>query len=94
MTVKQGQNFLDMVLLGTGSIENAFAMSLLNNKSITDELVVGETIEPTPITNPAVVAIWGKKWQPASALSNANTALIIPAAGIGAMAIEIDFIVS
>lgn len=49
--VKQGQSFLDIVLQNTGSIDNAVAMSLLNDCSITSEVVTGTILEFSEITN-------------------------------------------
>lgn len=49
--VKQGQSFLDIVLQSTGSIDNAVAMSLLNNCSITSDVIPGTVLEFSEITN-------------------------------------------
>jgi hypothetical protein len=93
MKTKQGQNFLDAVIQETGSIDNAFAMSLINSYGITDDIPVDTELLVTGSVNTQVTSLWGSKRQPASALLYTDNALIIPADGIGAMIIEDTFII-
>ena len=92
MKVKQGQSFLDMVVQGTGSIENAFEMSIANERSITDELAIGEEIAATSITNKIIQKLLSQN-EPATAIANYGFDYNPVADGIGAMIIEETFIV-
>lgn len=92
MITEQGQSFLDLVVQGTGSVENAFAMSLENFKSITDDVIVGEEVAATTITNKAVQRLLSQS-KPATAVSNYNSEYNPVSDGIGAMVIEETFIV-
>lgn len=91
-TVKQGQSFLDKCLQLTGSIESSLELAILNGKSITQKLIIGEVIAPSTITNKRVVIFFKTKCEPAT---NATIEEIeaIDDLGIGAMAIESTFIV-
>ncbi len=88
--VKQGQSFLDKVVQQTGSFENALAMAILNNKSITASLEIGEEIQGSGITNKRVVAFFNKYNEPSTALTN-NEIMAIEGLGIGQMVIENTF---
>lgn len=90
--VKQGQSFLDKCLQQTGSIENALESALLNDKSITSELAVGEKIESVGITNKRVVDHYTHNDEPAT---NATIEVLeeLDDLGIGSMAIGSTFIV-
>ena len=90
--VKQGQSLLDKAVQLTGSIQNALDLAILNGKSVTDQLVVGETISPSKITNKRVVNYYKTIGEPAT---NATLQEIesLDDLGIGAMAIGSTFIV-
>lgn len=88
--VQQGQSFIDMVVQQSGSFDEIINAAILNNKSITDDLVIGEVINVTRILNEDNVRLFRSK-QPATALSPGS---IIPGpGGIGYMIIEETFIV-
>lgn len=92
--VYQGQNFIDKVLETTGSDENAFEMSLLNNVSITDDVIIGEELKVTPVTLKGIVRIFEQNNRPASGTLSAFEAGQDPGlSGIGNMIIENNFIV-
>lgn len=93
MEVKAGQTFYDMVIEGTGSIDNSFAMSLKNLKSQTDELETLEKVEPSGRIYAAVTELF-IDYQPATAVTENDEQPIEPINGIGSMTIEQDFIVS
>lgn len=93
MKAKQGQSFFDLVLQGTGSIENAFLMSVLNDVSITNKLIIDQTLLPAGILKNEIIELWEESNLPATALTNENFADIIADDGIGAMIIEDTFIV-
>lgn len=95
MITRQGQSFFDLVIQGTGAIENAFEMALLNGLSITDDLEIGQTIEPSTITSKSIVAMFSEKHYPATFEVFPKTGELSPVlGGIGYMAIEDTFIVS
>lgn len=91
--VYAGQSFFDKALEITGSVENAFAMAVLNNKSITDTLIVGEELKPSIVTAKGIVNLFSKYNRPATGITNQNHELIVADEGIGAMIIEDTFIV-
>jgi len=92
MEAKQGQSFLDLVLQGTGALENAFAMSLANGKSITDDVVIGEEVTPTAVTDKVMQRLLSQT-QPATAVANYDAEFNPVSDGIGVMIIEETFIV-
>lgn len=93
MKAKQGQSFCDLVIQGTGDIENAFAMAIQNGLSITDSLSIGQKLEPAGKENSSILEIWSDNNLPATAITNENMSIIVPDEGIGAMIIEDTFIV-
>jgi hypothetical protein len=90
--VYSGQSFLDKVLETTGSIENAFEMTLLNEFSITDDLAVGTELKISKITNKSIANYFDESNRPASALTTTQL-LGLESLGIGSMIIETNFIV-
>lgn len=95
MIAKQGQCFFDLVIQGTGNIENAFAMALLNGLSMTDSLTIGQEVAPSTVTSKAVVALFGPKNYPATCEALPESGVLSPVlGGIGYMIIEDTFIVS
>ena len=93
MEVKGGQTFYDMVIEGTGSMDNAFAMSLLNGKSQTEELQTLEEIKPAGKVLRAVTDLF-IEFQPATAITKNDNVSATPLNGIGSMAVGQDFIAS
>ena len=90
--VKQGQCFLDKVTQLTGSYENALEMAIRNGLSITDDVLIGSTIEATEVTNKRVVASYDEFNEPATNISQREIEAL-EAGGIGVMIIEDTFIV-
>ncbi|AOW08752.1 hypothetical protein [Flavobacterium gilvum] len=68
-----GQSFLDKIIECTGDIENAFEMSLLNARTITDKLQVATTLKKSAITDYDVVSYFTDNNRPAT-----YVAVIIP----------------
>lgn len=93
MKAKHGQSFFDLVLQSSGSVENAFAMSLSNEVSITDPLFIDQELLPSGKADLSIIESWSEKNLPATAITNQNHELITPDDGIGAMIIENTFIV-
>ncbi|MGJ5643198.1 hypothetical protein [Formosa sp. S-31] len=93
MIAKQGQSFFDLVIQGTGSIDEAFAMALANNgRSVTDDVVIGEHFEAHTVARKSIVSLFSYQ---VPATAGAEAAVAPPAqGGIGYMGIEIDFVVS
>lgn len=90
--VYQGQSFLDKVIELTGSVENAFEMALLNNMSVTDDVVIGQELKLTGVTLKSVVSIFNENKHPATAI-NEIVGKRIMAGGIGKMIIGKNFII-
>ena len=90
--VYQGQCFLDKVLENSGSIENAFAMALLNGTSVTDDVVVSQELKSSPVTNKVIVALFGEFNRPATGVTK-NQIELIESLGIGSMTIGTTLIV-
>lgn len=89
---KQGQSFVDKVIQNTGSLENTLEMALLNGKSITDDLEIGEELKASSVTNKRVVAFFNTTNEPATMISNLQKDEV-ENLGIGKMAIESTFVV-
>lgn len=60
MIVIEGQDLWDITLMATGHAEGIVALALANDKSITDELDIGEVIvtEGVPVIDVDVVAYY------------------------------------
>lgn len=91
MKAERGQNFLDLVIQGTGNLENAFEMSLKNGISITDDLETNQEVTASGKINKSVVANFNKNNKPATALSFEQANIVDPDYGIGEMTIESTF---
>ena len=96
MISRQGQNFWDLVIQETGSIDNAFEMSLLNpDRSVTDVVAIGTDIISSPMTRKKIVDQFNEFNYPATAEDFPSAGLSAPViGGIGYMAIGESFIVS
>lgn len=95
--VLHNQSLLDLAIQHTGTAENAFALALANNKSLTGDLEAGESIELTAYgiqQNKDILNYYtAKKLQPATGLSSQQLSNDKPE-GIDYWAIQMDFIVS
>lgn len=91
--VHQGQSFLDKVIEMTGSVDNAFAMALENNVSITDTLAIGTILTYSGAVTKSISSLFNDNNRCASAITKQNHELIVADEGIGAMVIEDSFIV-
>lgn len=93
VVILHNQSILDIALQHTGSVENAFALALANDLSITDDLEAGEALNLEPSTlnqNKDILNYYtAKNIQPATAI----TAAVEQPHGISYWAIGIDFIV-
>lgn len=95
--VLHNQTLLDLAIQYTGTAENAFDLALANNKSITDDLQAGESIDistyDTQKNKDILNYYQAKKLQPATGLSSQQLINDKPE-GIDYWAIQTDFIVS
>lgn len=90
--VRQGQSFLDMALQMTGSIDNAVALAVLNGRSLTDDLSVGQVLKEMPGGKQKVIDFFTpENNRPATAWNDQITSLPVEMEGIDYWAIEIDF---
>jgi hypothetical protein len=90
--VKQGQGFVDKVVELTGSFDNVVAMAVINDKSITEPLIIGEELESINPTNKRVTNFFNKYNQPATGMTQSQIDLENNI-GIGEMIIATTFIV-
>ncbi|MDM1548700.1 hypothetical protein HX096_12635 [Empedobacter falsenii] len=90
--VQQGQNFIDKTLELTGSIESLVLMAILNNRSITDDVKIGDEITGTEILKYGIVEGLNIQ-EPATKIANEISQVIPEDFGIGEMAIETTFII-
>lgn len=91
--VHQGQSFLDKVIEMTGSVDNAFAMALENNVSITDSLAIGTLLTYSGAVTKSISTLFNDSNRCATAITKQNHELIVADDGIGAMVIENTFII-
>jgi len=91
--IYQGQSFLDKVIECTGSVDNAFEMAVLNGVSITDDVMVGQELNPSTITNSLIFGLFGELNRPATMIAKEQIAEI-ENIGIGKMIIGTNFIVT
>jgi hypothetical protein len=61
-----GQSFLDKIVECTGDIENAWDMTFLNARILTDKLEIGKALKKSEITDYDVVAFFTEKNRPAT----------------------------
>ncbi|MCT4698089.1 hypothetical protein [Tenacibaculum haliotis] len=97
ITVLNRQSFLDVAVLITGSVENAFKIANANNKAPSETINAGDkiTIPPGVILNKDIVNHYKEEEiLPATGLTQEHKDTITGCEGIGCWAIGIDFKVS
>ncbi|MES2238852.1 MAG: hypothetical protein V4497_01205 [Bacteroidota bacterium] len=90
------QTWFDIAIQHTGRATNAFAIAFINNRSVTDALVSGETIfipSDLSLFTKEVKYLESKKAIPATGITKDGLEIISPTLGIGTMAIGTTFIV-
>jgi hypothetical protein len=93
--VREGQTLLDISIQDTGDIQRLFEIAVANNKSITEDLVIGDEITtPSAEVNlqDVVLSFSSTSHKPASGLSADD--LLQLQGGIGYMGVQLDFKVS
>ena len=99
ITVLHNQSLLDLALQHTGTIESIFELAVLNEKSITDDMVAGVLLNIPPLSggarNKDILAYYtAKNLQPATAFSKEDEQVFERLEGISIWAINLDFVVS
>lgn len=96
--ILHNQSLLDLAIQHTGTAENAFDLALQNNRSITDDLEAGESIELTAYgiqQNKDILSYYqSKNIQPATGINYQSSTINDKPQGIDYWAIQMDFIVS
>ena len=95
--VLHNQSLLDLALQHTGTIESIFELAMLNNLSITDDVVAGKvlTIPTETFTNNDILTYYiAKKIKPATAFTQEDKIISERQEGISIWAINLDFVVS
>ena len=97
VVVLHNQSLLDLALQHTGTIESIFELAMLNNLSITDDVVAGKvlTIPTESFTNNDILTYYiAKKIQTATAFTQEDKIINERQEGISIWAINLDFVVS
>ena len=97
VVVLHNQSLLDLALQHTGTIESIFELAMLNNLSITDDVLAGKilTIPTESFTNNDILTYYiAKKIQPATAFSKEDEQVFERLEGISIWAINLDFIIT
>lgn len=92
-TVQIGQSLLDKAIELTGSVDNAFAISVANGMSVTDDLEVGSEIERVGLIFTSVAALFGNTACALATAYSPKAEEAIPE-GIGFWTIGSTFIIS
>ena len=94
ITVLHNQSLLDLALQHTGTIESIFELALLNEKSITDDMVTGASLLIGEISNKDILSYYtAKNIQPATAFTKEDKQVLDRLEGISIWAINLDFVV-
>lgn len=87
--VLQGQSFIDKTIELTGSIESLVQMAFVNNCSITDDLMINDSIVSSGIVKQGVVNGFVYR-KPATAVNNNDEVFNYPE-GVDYWAVGLDF---
>ena len=99
ITALHNQSLLDLALQHTGTIESIFELAVLNEKSVTDDMVAGASLNVPPLSegarNKDILSYYtAKKIQPATAFTKEDEQVFERLEGISIWAINLDFVVS
>lgn len=70
ITVKQGQNFFDVVIEATGDLANLFAMAQANDITITNMLEIGTVLIVAGNIKTSITSLYGGNYAPATLFIN------------------------
>lgn len=88
------QSLLDIAIQCCGSVEAVFDIAVLNDLSITDELVVGKAIQCDTVADVNIANYYrNRNLKPATALSLDDKITLTTNEGISYWAINDDFVV-
>ncbi|MEB3005765.1 hypothetical protein [Capnocytophaga sp. G2] len=99
ITVLHNQSLLDLALQHTGTIESIFELAILSEKSVTDDIVAGASLDvpsllPEGARNKDILAYYtAKNIQPATAFTKEDKQVFERQEGISIWAINLDFII-
>ena len=94
ITVLHNQSLLDLALQHTGTIESIFELAVLNEKSVTDDMVAGASLLIGEISNKDILSYYtAKNIQPATAFTKEDKQVLDRLEGISIWAINLDFVV-
>ena len=94
ITVLHNQSLLDLALQHTGTIESIFELAVLNEKSVTDDMVAGASLLIGEISNKDILNYYtAKSIQPDTAFTKADKQVLERLEGISIWAINLDFVV-
>ena len=94
ITVLHNQSLLDLALQHTGTIESIFELAVLNEKSVTDDMVAGASLLIGEISNKDILNYYtAKSIQPATVFTKADKQVLERLEGISIWAINLDFVV-
>jgi hypothetical protein len=69
-TVLNNQSLIDIAIQECGSVDAVFQIALLNGRSITDDLVVGDELRMPPAANTAIAQYYeNKALKPATSIT-------------------------
>ena len=99
ITVLHNQSLLDLALQHTGTIESIFELAEANEKSVTDDMVAGASLNVPPLSegarNKDILAYYtAKSIQPATAFTKADEEVFKRLEGISIWAINLDFAIT
>lgn len=90
------QSFFDISVKYTGSIDNAYEIAKANNREVTDDLIVGETLmipDGLTLSTKEIQYYQARNLLPATGITKADSDIVNPSLGIGSMVIESTFII-
>lgn len=90
----QGQSFIDLTIQETGTVESLVAMAVLNNRSVSASLSIGQVLSKTAIKNTRVVSFLAPDNKRPATEIVLNEFIKEKPEGISFWAIGVDFVVS
>jgi hypothetical protein len=94
--VLSGQSLFDISIQSTGNVNNTYAIALINGKSLTDNLTIGELIMipvGLEVAKRELKYLDNLDILPATGITINEESVLIPKLGIGTMVIGSTFIV-
>lgn len=89
--VKDRQTLLDVALETSGSVEAAMELAIRNGRSLTSELSDGDRLTSVEVVDAKVVERYSAECISPATEATVEDRMSMPYAGIGLMAVGIDF---